>query len=1089
MTFVGREAELGTIRDWIASDLTTSRRAGILTGQPGSGKSALLEQLERECLARPSSEARWFVQLIPLTGEQSPGKSLEDALSLMLSRFRGVVSSGPRDRAQFKAWLEVLPSVGRLLATLVRDDPRPAWQRFIAFADSFNSALEAKDRAGRLVFLIDPQHELKSDSPGDWIPLAERLPAGVRLIIAQRPDDVLCTDGDAQRAFASLLEDRLGDLPFEAIEEWYDAEFAAGHIQGGAADVRRVVVRAAFARYGGYPLAHRALINVLAFEKPPPQELDRTIEKMPNEVQGLLDLLYTKLRDIGDLPHRLALLQRIFVLPTPRDIWEKAAGIDSAGFASLLENPPFRTLFQEVQTVFGTAFAPFHALFAHRLEVALHADYPRMGSLARQAWNAIAPALEEEEMSSRSNPFYELAVAVVVAARTGDAPMLYETEGRVFALKLRFGLLDDAATDQAILLHIFHQVPEIVGRCFANLGLLSSHRGNLDDAEQWFLRAGNIFEELHDEVSLSKTLGNLGVVKKNQGKHDEAVELYTRALRIDDKLDRYQGMAANYLNLGVVADLKGQPDHAEELYEKALALQEKHVHHQESIGSIFVNMGIIWRDRGDVVRAEELFRRGLDIALAIGDVMGAGRAYQQFGNLFDNKEQWADAEANYQKARECYQRLGRLADEASVTSTLGRILANQGRYPEAEEAVRGAIAIYEMLEKPSDVVQTYRNLMWVLSSSGNFAGARRAYDELVDLIQGESERTEYSAVRADAAAKIIQYSCEHGSKEDAEYALEMWAQAVDDAKRLDNARLAEAISAAAVNLMRALDECADEGGARVIDTIYRDILDVCKGHCSAKTTEHLVMAAVNAINGIGRRQQAGWRDRVEKIYQDIAGLSSRADSPVFVEERWAMAATNLMAHLGSTTELEALKRAHELYDELGTIAKSSGSTFAICNSWAIGAYNLVTDYAKAGQFAHASAVYQDLVGMSNAANAPAEVRLHRAMGACNLIGDLGQSGEARYVAEAEQVYQGLLEFMKGESEAVILLRRAMGARNLALGYEKLGEIERALELLNESKRELVALSATNLLPKADQLLLRVEGKIAARDESRRGAGG
>ena len=472
---------------------------------------------------------------LPYTSEQAAAQAMEHMLGLLLKEFKGFVRNGPRDTEQHRAILESIPSIGNLLASLMADQTAPGWQRFLIFVRSLSDALARKSPDARIVFLIDPRHELCLDTPGDWIPLAEDLPHNVRLIVGQRPDDTLATHPDARRAFTSLLASPLGDLTEIDIEDWYESEFKAGHLPQLDGQARGQVRQAAYARYKGYPLAHRALITALMFDNVRPEMLADAIAEMPREVEGLLDLLYEKLCSLGNDHHIAALTLQLFNMPTPQDVWAKAAGLSAAALGNMLEDPKFAYLFQTVATQYGKSFGPFHSLFAERLEKALTKDDARRKELANMAWQAIEPALTEEALAERNAPFFELSAGVPVAVRCDDNLRILLTIDRLTPIKIRFGVLDEAAADMKFLAHAFGEFPAIRAAAYGNLGNIYQTRGDLDEAER----------------------------------------LYRKSLEINEKLGRLEGMAIRYANLAIIAVQRGNISGARELWARSRDLFAK----------------------------------------------------------------------------------------------------------------------------------------------------------------------------------------------------------------------------------------------------------------------------------------------------------------------------------------------------------------------------------------------------------------------------------------------------------------------------------------------------------------------------------
>ncbi|MDN5870899.1 MAG: hypothetical protein L0H73_09315 [Nitrococcus sp.] len=429
------------------------------------------------------------MQALDVTGDQQAAQVMEHLLGEMYGSYRGPVKTGPGDRGRIKELVKSVPAVGGLLATYVKEDSRPGWQRFLDFATTLGeAAVKTHGAATRLIIVIDPRPALKLAAPGDWIPLGEDLPEAVRLIIAQRPDDTLVTDGDARRVFSRILESPLGDLSEREVAQWYKQEIDEGLLKEFDTGLHQTNWRTAYQRYAGYPLAHDAVIKVLAHDKPEPSTLQDAITCLPQKVEGLLDLLYGKLCNLGDDAQRAALTLCVFGLPTPREVWARASGKDPVAFSRLLGDHRFACLFRRLDTQFGECFLPYHQLFTERLERELEQDDLRK-HIAEAAWSAIAPELSDEALKTCNAPFFALTAVVPVAMRSSDAWRLLEIIETTFPLKLLFGLLDEAAFDMHLQLVGFGSDERIAAAAYSNLGIIMRTRGDLDGAEQMYRKS------------------------------------------------------------------------------------------------------------------------------------------------------------------------------------------------------------------------------------------------------------------------------------------------------------------------------------------------------------------------------------------------------------------------------------------------------------------------------------------------------------------------------------------------------------------------------------------------------------------------
>lgn len=249
------------------------------------------------------------------------------------------------------------------------------------------------------------------------------------------------------------------------------------------------------------------MIKALAHDKPVPDALQDAITRMPEKMAGLLDLLYDKLCALGDDPQRAALTLCAFGLPTPREVWARASGMDPVAFSRLLGDHRFACLFRQVDTQFGECFLPYHQLFTERLDRELGNDDVRK-RLAEAAWSAIAPELSDEALKARNASFFALTVAVPVAARSAEPGRLLEIIEATFSLKYRLGLLDEAASDMRLVLERLGANEQVdTAGVYGNLGIVMQTRGDLDEARAMWVQARDLFARLGAREKLGVVQG------------------------------------------------------------------------------------------------------------------------------------------------------------------------------------------------------------------------------------------------------------------------------------------------------------------------------------------------------------------------------------------------------------------------------------------------------------------------------------------------------------------------------------------------------------------------------------------------------
>ncbi len=147
--------------------------------------------------------------------------------------------------------------------------------------------------------------------------------------------------------------------------------------------------------------------------------------------------------------------------------------------------------------------------------------------------------------------------------------------------------------------------------CF-NRALAHYKRGELDEAEQLYLKSLAINERFGRQEGMASAYGNLGVIYQDREELDKAEQMYRKALEIDERLGGPEGMANAYGNLGIIYGMQGKGDKAEQMHRKALAAFQR-FGGQEGMAAQYGNLGAIYMERGDIEKTRELWTKARDL--------------------------------------------------------------------------------------------------------------------------------------------------------------------------------------------------------------------------------------------------------------------------------------------------------------------------------------------------------------------------------------------------------------------------------------------------------------------------------------------
>lgn len=282
-----------------------------------------------------------------------------------------------------------------------------------------------------------------------------------------------------------------------------------------------------------------------------------------------------------------------------------------------------------------------------------------------------------------------------------------------------------------------------MARTLNNLGLTLQNLGRYRESRERYLEALEINRTSGDSLSAAQNLSNLSGVAIQAGDYAEALARIAQVLEVADanleaEWSRSQRRFA-YLNEGVVLEKLGAFRAALESYRRALG-EEGPI--DESLQALLtVNIGVVYRNLGDPVRAIELFEQATATYHRLDNASGLSNALLNTAlALHLNLERPDKAEAAYREALALAVSTGDRPEEIQDLFYLATLLLEQGRRAEAHALFERSLAV-------SEASGSAEGRWSALAGLGRIAAARAEPAEALSLFEQAIEVIE--AVRAD----------------------------------------------------------------------------------------------------------------------------------------------------------------------------------------------------------------------------------------------------------------------------------------------------------------------------------------------------
>ncbi|THV04644.1 hypothetical protein K435DRAFT_961825 [Dendrothele bispora CBS 962.96] len=152
-----------------------------------------------------------------------------------------------------------------------------------------------------------------------------------------------------------------------------------------------------------------------------------------------------------------------------------------------------------------------------------------------------------------------------------------------------------------------------VAECLWSLGEAYRKQEKYDEATEMTLKAQKQFEEIGYKHGVAGCLSNLGYIYMDQSQYDEAVENFSNAERQYQSIGRIVDVAWCYECLGRTYSFQGQYEKAKEAFTEALELFKGFPGEKYYIGYTLLNFGYLFFDMEDFAEARRKYEEARDI--------------------------------------------------------------------------------------------------------------------------------------------------------------------------------------------------------------------------------------------------------------------------------------------------------------------------------------------------------------------------------------------------------------------------------------------------------------------------------------------
>ena len=706
--FVGRKAELEQFKKVLEDP---RGQAVLVVGHRGMGKTWLINKMAELAENNPNFKCGC------VRYEVTPTDSVDSTMALIMDNaFEAAqvveesFESTPRKLQQWKALLNVI-KIGDLAMSLRRDPAKNTREQFL---ERLRLISKRMPENGRAIFIIDPEKYMQKDSDQSWAIIVKGLPDKIKLVFAQRTEDLLVENATfaAMDNISHIPEKRLNVLEEQAVDELLDKRVT--DMDYSVTEVRRIL-----SKYKGHPYALQGALDLL--------KAGTKLEELPKDPTGIAAAQWKQLCKKGREAIRLFKAYAILEVGIPDEVVTAVSGLDADTLQSVLAvNFPIGLLREE-----GNGRRIYHAILADYIMDQI--DEAEKKGYHNRAVKVYSKKLKlAAEAQAKPDALAAMRLAEHVLAAEGQRAFVTVFVHQCWPSLLKLGLLDSACSlcNEALRVVGKGSLYEAMGTCI--LGEIHRFRGDLKTSEDLYHRSLDISRELEFAEGMANAYGNLGLTYRMRGELDKAEKMHLKSLEFEKKLGRLSGIATDYGNLGLICSARGELEKAEEMHGRSLDIAEG-IGDLGEIANQCNNLGLIYEKRGELEKAEQIQKRSLDIEKKIGRLDGIANSYGNIGLIQFRRRELDEAKENIDKALSLYEQLGDPEGLARQYGNLGTLFMVRDELGLAQQLFERALAISKVYGFWEAIASSYLNLGTVCQRGGDVQKAREYWDEALDL--------------------------------------------------------------------------------------------------------------------------------------------------------------------------------------------------------------------------------------------------------------------------------------------------------------------------------------------------------------------
>lgn len=304
---------------------------------------------------------------------------------------------------------------------------------------------------------------------------------------------------------------------------------------------------------------------------------------------------------------------------------------------------------------------------------------------------------------------------------------------------------------QALGLALQHDLPFHQAYALSRLGLLSTIKGNFEQAQKELDQSLNIFTTLQDSIKMADAYQGLGNVYRRSGQLAKALEAHLTCKKIREE----RGGTAQ--TIGWACHNIGTVFLATKEWNKALTYFEKAIQHYDGLDNYYDqattlnNIFVVHYKQGNYEAALRYIERARGIFEEQGQVLREGTTLINIGELLTKLKRPAEAQSKLERAVRLFEQVKDSTYLPMAINTLGYLHHDQGRHRTALTYFQKGLALAQAKNDIHGMMEVHESLAEELGDLNRHEEALvhfKAFTKWKDSLDILASTKELNAIKA-----------------------------------------------------------------------------------------------------------------------------------------------------------------------------------------------------------------------------------------------------------------------------------------------------------------------------------------------------